>query len=56
MHGGSIPQLIVYHKAGSGWQRKDLVGAQSVTAIQQALTPPAAKATVQTTATPKVGR
>jgi thioredoxin-like negative regulator of GroEL len=47
MRGGSIPQLIVYHKSGAGWQRRELVGAQSVGAIQQLLTPPA---------TPSVGR
>ena len=47
MRGGSIPQLIVYHKSGTGWQRRELIGAQSVGAIQQLVTPPA---------TPSVGR
>jgi thioredoxin-like negative regulator of GroEL len=47
MRGGSIPQLIVYHKAGSGWKRRELLGAQSVGAIEQVVTPPA---------TPSVGR
>jgi thiol-disulfide isomerase/thioredoxin len=54
MSGGSIPQLIIYHKSASGWQRKDLVGAQSVSAIQQAVAPPAPPA--QKPAIPKVGR
>jgi hypothetical protein len=47
MRGGSIPQLIVYHKGANGWQRKELLGAQSVGAIQQVITPPA---------TPSIGR
>ena len=47
MRGGSIPQLIVYHRSGTGWQRRELIGAQSVGAIQQLVTPPA---------TPSVGR
>jgi thioredoxin-like negative regulator of GroEL len=53
MRGGMIPQLIVYHKTSDGWQRKELVGAQSIGAIQglikQIQPAPAA-------ATPRVGR
>lgn len=30
MKGGSIPQLIMYRKTATGWQRQQLVGAQSV--------------------------
>ncbi len=30
MQGGSIPQLIVYQKTDSGWQREQVTGAQSV--------------------------
>ena len=58
MSGGSIPQLIIYHKSGDTWRRKDLTGAQSVTAIQQALTPPSSlsKGTVPTAVTPRIGR
>ncbi len=41
MRGGSIPQLIVYHKSGTGWKRRELTGAQSVTAIQKLVSPPA---------------
>ncbi len=37
MKGGSIPQLIVYHKTDEGWRRKQLTGAQSVPDIQQFL-------------------
>jgi hypothetical protein len=56
MRGSSIPQLIVYHKSGSGWQRRDLVGSQSVAAIRQAVTPPQPATTAGTPATPRVGR
>ena len=31
--GGSIPQLVMFHKTNSGWQRRVLVGAQSPAAI-----------------------
>src|SRR3990172_11740131 len=34
MKGGSIPQLIMYHKTDSGWKRRQLTGAHSVSAIQ----------------------
>lgn len=34
MQGTSIPQLILYHKTPSGWQRQQLTGAQSVTDIE----------------------
>jgi hypothetical protein len=34
MHGGSIPQLILYRKTDKGWQRQQLTGAHSPTAIQ----------------------
>lgn len=39
MRGDSIPQLIVYHKAGDGWERRELTGTQSVEEIQRAVTP-----------------
>ncbi len=32
--GGSIPQLVMYHKTASGWQRRVLIGAQSPAAIE----------------------
>jgi thioredoxin-like negative regulator of GroEL len=32
MRGGSIPQLVMYRKTASGWQRQQLTGAQSVEA------------------------
>ena len=32
--GGAIPQLIVFHKSASGWQRQLVVGAQSITAVE----------------------
>lgn len=47
MRGGSIPQLIVYHKSGNSWQRRELIGAQDIGAIQQLITAPA---------TPTIGR
>ena len=47
MRGGSIPQLIVYHKVGTKWQRKEATGSQSIGAIQQLVTPPT---------TPSIGR
>jgi thiol-disulfide isomerase/thioredoxin len=31
--GGSIPQLIMFHKTATGWQRERLVGGQSPSAI-----------------------
>jgi thioredoxin-like negative regulator of GroEL len=34
MHGGAIPQLIMYHKTSHGWQRQELIGVQSVDAIE----------------------
>lgn len=34
MKGGSIPQLIMYHKTDSGWKRRQLTGAHSVSDIQ----------------------
>jgi thiol-disulfide isomerase/thioredoxin len=33
MDGGSIPQLVMFHKTNEGWKRERLVGAQSPTAI-----------------------
>jgi thioredoxin-like negative regulator of GroEL len=32
MQGGSIPQLVMYRKTATGWQRQQLTGAQSVQA------------------------
>ncbi|MCE9605572.1 MAG: thioredoxin family protein [Planctomycetia bacterium] len=37
MQGGSIPQLVMFHKTAAGWQHDRLVGAQSPTAIIQFL-------------------
>jgi thioredoxin-like negative regulator of GroEL len=54
MQGGMIPQLVVFHKSAKGWQRKQLVGAQSITAIQGAIHQLQAADAVL--ATPKVGR
>lgn len=33
MEGGSIPQLIMFHKTSDGWKRERLMGGQSPTAI-----------------------
>jgi|SRR5688572_542325 len=52
MRGGSIPQLIVYHKSATGWQRRELLGAQSVSAISRLITPPQPATPV----TPRIGR
>jgi hypothetical protein len=49
-----IPQLIVYHKSPNGWQRKQLVGAQSISAIRGAIEQ--LKASVAPVATPRIGR
>lgn len=37
MRGGSIPQLVMYHKTDSGWQRQQLTGAQSTSRIESFL-------------------
>ena len=34
MKGGSIPQLVMYRKSGKKWERQQLTGAQSASAIQ----------------------
>ena len=34
MKGSSIPQLVMYRKAGEKWERQQLTGAQSASAIQ----------------------
>jgi hypothetical protein len=39
MRGGSIPQLIVFHKAGEGWERREATGAQSIGDIQRLVLP-----------------
>jgi thiol-disulfide isomerase/thioredoxin len=46
MKGGSIPQLIIYHKTDSGWQRQQLTGAHAPGEIE-AFISRAADATVQ---------
>jgi thioredoxin-like negative regulator of GroEL len=33
MRGGSIPQLILFHKTDNGWKREQLTGAHSPSAI-----------------------
>lgn len=35
MKGGSIPQLIMYHKTDEGWKRQQLTGAQAVSEIER---------------------
>lgn len=37
MQGGSIPQLVMFHKTAAGWQHDRLVGAHSPAAIIQFL-------------------
>lgn len=54
MRGGMIPQLIVFHKSANGWQRKQLVGAQSISAIQGAIRQ--VQSAAAPLATPKIGR
>ena len=43
MQGGSIPQLVMFHKRGGVWQRQQLIGAQTPSAtasfLNQATTP-----------------
>jgi thiol-disulfide isomerase/thioredoxin len=34
MRGGSIPQLVMYHKTDSGWTRQQLTGAQSASRVE----------------------
>ena len=34
MRGGSIPQLIAFRKTRSGWQREQLTGAHSASAVE----------------------
>jgi thioredoxin-like negative regulator of GroEL len=34
MRGGSIPQLVMYHKTDSGWKRQQLTGAQSASQVE----------------------
>lgn len=34
MEGGLIPQLVVFQKTADGWTRKRLVGAQSVSTVE----------------------
>jgi thioredoxin-like negative regulator of GroEL len=34
MRGGSIPQLVMYHRTETGWARQQLTGAHSVSEIQ----------------------
>jgi hypothetical protein len=41
MRGSSIPQLVMYRKTDSGWQRQQLTGAQSTGAIEAFLSPAA---------------
>lgn len=33
MNGGSIPQLVMFHKTSDGWKHERLVGAQSPSAV-----------------------
>jgi thioredoxin-like negative regulator of GroEL len=33
--GGPIPQLVMYRKTGDGWKRRKLVGARSVSEVEQ---------------------
>ena len=34
MAGSSIPQLVMYVKTGTGWSRRQLTGAQSITDVE----------------------
>lgn len=34
MRGGSIPQLVMYHKTDDGWKRAQLTGAQSTSSVE----------------------
>jgi hypothetical protein len=45
MQGGSIPQLIVYKKTESGWEREQVTGARSVTETRGLLRRVAARLT-----------
>jgi thioredoxin-like negative regulator of GroEL len=36
--GGPVPQLLLFRKTREGWQRKALVGGQSVEAVEQLIT------------------
>jgi thioredoxin-like negative regulator of GroEL len=40
LRGGSIPQLIVFHKLDGRWQRRELSGAQNVAAIHELVEAP----------------
>ena len=33
--GGPIPQLVMFRRKGDGWVRKNLVGGQSVEAVEE---------------------
>lgn len=35
MKGGSIPQLVIYHKDAEGWNRRVLVGARSAGEVER---------------------
>ncbi len=39
MSGGSIPQLVLYSRSGDGWGRSQLIGFQSVEAVQRLIRP-----------------
>jgi thioredoxin-like negative regulator of GroEL len=41
--GGPVPQLLLFRKTREGWQRKALVGGQSVEAVEQLITEAVAK-------------
>jgi thiol-disulfide isomerase/thioredoxin len=45
MRGGSIPQLVMYHKTDTGWKREQLTGAQSTSRIESFIAGPADEAT-----------
>ena len=46
MHGGSIPQLIMYVKTDNGWERKQMTGARSVEEVEAFLNQGAAHRSV----------
>ncbi len=34
MQGGTIPQLILYHKTDTGWKRQRIIGARAASEVQ----------------------
>jgi thioredoxin-like negative regulator of GroEL len=51
MTGGSIPQLILYHKTDKGWKRKQITGATSESAVMSFINSAVDKSKVASLAT-----